>query len=639
MSKVDVAILTVIPVEFRAMAKSLGISLRSREHHCGTTYYPATIYSRLLERDLRLILTCVGAPSEANASAAAAKLRPIYQPTMTVLLGIAAGRRGKLRIGDVIVPREVVDLSVRAQTADGPLPRPLIWPLSTPVKNMLPGFNVEEQALYTRCRELFGAPIVPSQEGEEEFTQHVTFAPKILDNPIGSEDALQREAGAFDRMAQIHESIRAAEMEAGGFVKSCETDYPAHPWLIVRGISDFGDNLKNDDFHRLAATAAAAWLEFFLVDGFDPGNMPSAPNNQESQHVQRSAPAADQGFVEVTAGNQSLVNPPQNLSPLAAEVFNAQIERLVTPLHADRESEFERLREEWRTRRSAGILPELRSLQGREEMRFLSEEFRGRMRRFEASLTLTLEDDLARSKELAAEADSFDPGTSAEVLRALIAHEEAGCPAALAHLVAPTTLEGWNLRLALLIEHGSLDEALGQWHTAPAGVAPDAESRRLRSLALLLAGRLMEAREEIERARTAQPSWFMPRYLGAVISYFESFSAPLFAHSRKDWPAPPDPALVKRDRVTLDALREAESTLTELLSVPQMEVGLRESLEGWRLACLANHAERRVEAQVYCAELLDRNPRHTVALTWAQARGYDVDLGPSAAAMLAELSL
>ena len=41
------------------------------------------------------------------------------------------------------------------------------------------------------------------------------------------------------------------------------------PWLVFRGISDFGDEFKNDAFHRFASKTAAAVLVDFIVHGID----------------------------------------------------------------------------------------------------------------------------------------------------------------------------------------------------------------------------------------------------------------------------------------------------------------------------------------------------------------------------------
>ncbi len=62
-----------------------------------------------------------------------------------------------------------------------------------------------------------------------------------------------------------HGKIEAGEMEAIGFWTACTRQ--GVRWLVVRGISDFGDELKDDRFHVLASAAAAAVTADFIERG------------------------------------------------------------------------------------------------------------------------------------------------------------------------------------------------------------------------------------------------------------------------------------------------------------------------------------------------------------------------------------
>jgi nucleoside phosphorylase len=56
-------------------------------------------------------------------------------------------------------------------------------------------------------------------------------------------------------------------MEAAGFSQACQDRDRPVPWFVVRGVSDFGDDLKNDTFHTWAASAAATYLLGLVEDG------------------------------------------------------------------------------------------------------------------------------------------------------------------------------------------------------------------------------------------------------------------------------------------------------------------------------------------------------------------------------------
>lgn len=624
----DVAVLSVIPPEFKALQKALNIDLRKRIRIDGAIYFEGNVYSQLLQQNIRIILGCADDASQANASAMATRMIAEFDPALIVLIGIAAGMRHKVRIGDVVVPREVVDLTAGVLKDDGRHPRPQSKPWPFAVKQMMHGFDIQEALFHERCREIFGPPIIPPPDKEAEYATHVTFTPRVADSPIGSSDNLLKSVGAFAEMLKTHEGIRAAEMEAGGFIKACESHRNPRHWLVVRGISDFGDELKDDQFHRLAAAAAAAWLLRFLEDGFDLFNLVEEESLRENVGQNRNlAPTTDQ----VPSAPQGL------LTTRAADFINSQIENLARSATADRLRDFEDMREAWRIGREQRVLDHVREMKGRHEWPLVDAQVRAKFLRFEASLLLAIEKNVALAKELAAEAAALDTDTNPEALHMLIAYHEDGIADALLVAASPATLDGWNVRLSLLVEGGNWQTVLGEFTKPPTSYQPDAESRRLHALALLFCNKVAEARVEIVKALAEHPQWFNLRFAAAVIDYFESLSPALLARTSKIWPAPTDPSLVRRDPAAVSALRRAVETFTKLLEGEGLNIEMRVELEGWRLACLANDTERRNEAQAYCASLLEREPKHRVALPWATARGYVSDLHASVDALFAEL--
>ena len=80
-------------------------------------------------------------------------------------------------------------------------------------------------------------------------------------------------------------------MEAAGFVHACISVYPPIPWYVVRGISDFGDNLKNDQFHSLAANAVASYTAMFVKDVLDLRIWRVVPSGDTFQGPELQSPA------------------------------------------------------------------------------------------------------------------------------------------------------------------------------------------------------------------------------------------------------------------------------------------------------------------------------------------------------------
>jgi nucleoside phosphorylase len=83
---------------------------------------------------------------------------------------------------------------------------------------------------------------------------HATM-PKIHYGPIASGNRLIRDAVFAEAVREKH-SILCFEMEAAGL-----DNFPS---LTIRGISDYCDTHKNDDWHQYAAVAAAAYTKELL---------------------------------------------------------------------------------------------------------------------------------------------------------------------------------------------------------------------------------------------------------------------------------------------------------------------------------------------------------------------------------------
>ena len=80
---------------------------------------------------------------------------------------------------------------------------------------------------------------------------------------VGSGEKLIRDPERFRALRDLHGKLEVAELEAEGVANACER--AGIPFVVVRGISDFGDERKDDRFHELAAKAAAVVARDFIV--------------------------------------------------------------------------------------------------------------------------------------------------------------------------------------------------------------------------------------------------------------------------------------------------------------------------------------------------------------------------------------
>ena len=196
-----------------------------------------------------------------------------------LLVGIAAGMRGKTKIGEVVISERVVGYelaalvrkpeSCEAQEA----PRPDIIRPSYKMRQLLAAYISSDTK--SRVAEILasmkvGFPGPPEGHEEARWRGDVASEALVALSTIASGEKLLRNPEKLVSLrANMYGKIEVGEMEASGFGKSCEAD--GRQWAVVRGISDFGDDLKDDRFHELAADCAAATAldlaDYFMESG------------------------------------------------------------------------------------------------------------------------------------------------------------------------------------------------------------------------------------------------------------------------------------------------------------------------------------------------------------------------------------
>lgn len=272
----DIGILTVIAPELDAVRRALGLRREPKERANDTVYWRGTVTSALQRRNHSVVLAAIGTAGNARAAAVATQMIAKYSPRVVFLVGIAAGMRGKVKIGEVVLPDRVVGYESAALVTGGKRkgtvqPRPEISEIShgnqQDIVNYSPNLvNIEQ--LFTQ---MGGKTPHASRGNRKEWREHVAQHIMVRSGiAIASGEKLLRDPNILIGLRRtIHGKIEAGEMEAAGLVHACKVSET--PWFIIRGISDFGDDFKSDDFHLFASHTAAAVLVDFLRHGLDLG--------------------------------------------------------------------------------------------------------------------------------------------------------------------------------------------------------------------------------------------------------------------------------------------------------------------------------------------------------------------------------
>ena len=610
----DVGILTVVEPELKAVQRALKIdNFKDRLHHRGSLYWRGKIFSQVHGRDFRVIVSCQALAGEAQASSAASYMIAEFNPAMVILVGIAAGRRHQIRIGDVALSREVADMTAGVMEGGERKPRTLIVPLSVPVAQMVQSSEIDAKQLARLASNLFrpAALVIPAGK-EEEYARFVTQKPDIKECAVYSSDNLLRDAEVLEQAANdVHQGLRIGEMEAAGFLKACARRYPPVLWLVIRGVSDFGDEFKHDKFHRLASSSAAAYLKCFLEGGAD-------------LRLVRPDPPPDQSGSPVPDGPPALPVAPAGtpLNNLAVGIINERLEVIEGQINSDTAEKFAAVRQAFREGRIEDAKQRLAALKGQQGWSVLKPEVKAEVLLFEARILLNDEGRAKGAEKLADQAKELAPSVDQSVFRALLAKESSGIKEALSLLASPTTLETWNARLGLLRDADDRAGVHELFLHPPAGVTPDAESHRIEALACVFDGQLAAARTHVERAQELNPKAFAVKVAAAIVNFAAVFVPALLSRFMQSPLSPVPEAYLLRTEDALTALRTARSLFAELSELASSRPIHQEELDYWHLATLAYDPETQLAAKARCLELLKKYPEGAIPSLWAATWGY-----------------
>lgn len=261
----DVLVLTALPVELQAAQMALGVmeGTEPQRASIGANYWR----SQLQRRDGSIVtcgVACFGTAGNVDAAAFTATLLTEFRPKHVVMIGIAAGMRGKCNLGQVVISDRMVAYEGAAVTEGGKEEaRPEIY---------RPTFDaVQDVAAY------LAAPAEVQKRLSEARSRHGIELPQdvqigpVADNlmpvlaTIASGEQLLRDPTKFRQLRELHGKVEVVEMEGVGIFAACAQHKVTS--LVVRGISDFGDSTKDNRLHEPAAKAAAVVAVDLLTFG------------------------------------------------------------------------------------------------------------------------------------------------------------------------------------------------------------------------------------------------------------------------------------------------------------------------------------------------------------------------------------
>ncbi len=233
--RADVVILSALPLEHRAMVDALREI--SAYGQWGADECVALIGAH---RIVALSLSTMG-----NVGAAAGTQLVIdkWRPAYVILGGIAAGAAGgQLKLGDVVIAETVVGYEPGKYDEQGLRRRPDVYRSVFALLATAKAVTAGEWAPFVPI----GSPEVGAGAPESHF------------GPVLSGEKVLADALVFDQLRRDWPTAVGLEMEGLGVATAAHRNGTG--FLLVKGVSDFADNGKNDLWRDYAAHAAARFV-------------------------------------------------------------------------------------------------------------------------------------------------------------------------------------------------------------------------------------------------------------------------------------------------------------------------------------------------------------------------------------------
>jgi nucleoside phosphorylase len=204
----------------------------------------------------RCVATLLGGMGATNAALITESMVRLYHPQTTIMLGIAAGIHDDVRIGDVIVADSVDSYIDRGKIKSGASHQDdiaisfssQVYQCSADLLQHLQTFKyIHAQAYQQWCQSgahlLFKQLDKPARE-ELKASGLVRLPITYSVGPLASGPLVVASSAFKQQLQHRNRSFLGVEMEAGGMMAALHKIIDSKRSLVLRGVSDFGDERK-----------------------------------------------------------------------------------------------------------------------------------------------------------------------------------------------------------------------------------------------------------------------------------------------------------------------------------------------------------------------------------------------------------
>ena len=247
----DVVLITAISEEHKAMKECFGVAFESRLRD--GIHYSVGILKRR-DRFLKIVAVRTAEMGPIPAAVIATRAIHDWRPCAVIMTGICAGMQGVVELGDLVIANQVFDHAAGTFRDGHLIPFQQSVSQDQWILQFLGGVN-EERSVLTHVFTSHPSPAAV----EVEHRVHV--------GAMASGSFVVKDDSYMKSLLDKTSKLLALDMEAYGVASAarmCSTMRKPVSWLIVKGVSDYGDASKADDWHDYCSFVSAKYARITL---------------------------------------------------------------------------------------------------------------------------------------------------------------------------------------------------------------------------------------------------------------------------------------------------------------------------------------------------------------------------------------
>lgn len=261
----DVLVLAVKPVELEACLTVFGVDRRQPPFvigHTGLCGWTTCVNGS------DILISMVGSAGNVQTAVVMNELKTSFNLRCAALVGMAAGLEGKVSLGDVVVAEQILEYEFARMTVDGPMYQPRPTPVSPRYLRSAELVSRNASDWTAKCRAFAIEASTRTTEASVNDRTLGVWQPRVHLGVVLAGAKLLEDGSLPQLQLDLHDRVRAAEMEGAGFSAVCEA--AEVDWMVVRGIADFGKPKRAKNWQLPSTVAAANYVRETLLQGLAP---------------------------------------------------------------------------------------------------------------------------------------------------------------------------------------------------------------------------------------------------------------------------------------------------------------------------------------------------------------------------------